>query len=42
MDIEKDTKMAAFKEITNLNSATSYLKAQDLEMTPSCVNQGKK
>jgi hypothetical protein len=42
MDIEKDTKMTAFKELTNINSPTYYLKTKDLEMTPSCTNQGKK
>jgi serine/threonine protein kinase len=42
MDIEKDVKMTAFKEITNTSTPTYYLKSKDLEMTPSCMNQGKK
>lgn len=42
MEIEKDIKMTAFKELTNINSPSYYLKSKDLEMTPSCMNQGKK
>ena len=34
--------MTAFKELTNINSPSYYLKAKDLEMTPSCLNHGKK
>ncbi len=41
MDIEKDIKITAFKELTNIHSPSYYLKAKDLEMTPSCMNQGK-
>lgn len=40
MDIEKDTK-AAFKELTN-NCPTYFLKAKDVEMTPSSMGQSKK
>lgn len=42
MDIEKDVKMTAFKELSNINSPSYYLKTKDLEMTPSCIGQGKK
>jgi hypothetical protein len=39
MEIEKDMKVTAFKELTNINSPAYYLRTKDVEMTPSSIGK---